>query len=364
MNYNKKSLSLQSVIYLLRGFFLILIFTQCTSVNESFDENSTTNPSTPEEKQKGAHLFGKIDSNNLQPLVNNNYNWITLVSWSDQEDIDSPHLAYYRGDSIEMARRDSMWKNQIDLAHDAGFKVFFKPHVWISKPSDGKWRSDIFPTNEANWEQWKSDYREFILYYANIAQKNKVELFCIGTELSRLTTEKADFWKTIIKEVRSIYTGKITYAANWYREYEKISFWKDLDYIGIQAYFPLVKNEYPTVEQISKGWNKYIGTIESISKKYNRTVLFTEMGYKSTADSAVEPWLWIEKSPEKDKTLSIETQANCYQAFFDTIWKKEWFTGVHIWQLRSDYIKGRGYSDMDFTPQGKPAEQIIAKGFK
>jgi len=45
---------------------------------------------------------------------------------------------------------------------------------------------------------------------------------------------------------------------------EKITFWDELDYIGIQAYFPLVDNKYPTAEEISKGWNDYFPAMEAI----------------------------------------------------------------------------------------------------
>ncbi len=93
-------------------------------------------------------------------------------------------------------------------------------------------------------------------------------------------------------------------------------------------------------------------------------MLFTEMGYKSTADSAIEPWEWIENTSDKEVAVSFETQANCYEAFFNTIWNKEWFAGVHIWQLRSDYLENSTYGDMDFTPQFKLAERVIAKGFE
>lgn len=344
--------------------FLAFILVQCNTVSDNFDNNSSYTNKTSNDKQKGLHLFGAIDSTNLEQFAKNNFDWITLVTWSYQIDIDSPNLIFARGDSLERLRKDSMWASQIRLVHDAGFKVFFKPHIWIREPSEGKWRSDISTTNEQDWQQWKTDYRDFILFYARIAQKNEVELFCIGTELSRLSVEKTDYWKSLIKEVRSIYTGKLTYAANWYREYEQINFWDQLDYIGIQAYFPLVKNEYPTIEQLSNGWKKHLRTIESIHKKHKRKILFTEMGYKSTANAAIKPWEWIEKSPEQNRIFSTETQANCYQSFFDVVWKKDWMAGVHIWQLRSDFVAGRGRNNLDFTPQGKPAEIIIAKEFE
>jgi len=125
-----------------------------------------------------------------------------------------------------------------------------------------------------------------------------------------------------------------------------------------------VKHEYPTTRQISKAWGKYLPTIKSIHKKYNRKILFTEMGYKSTADSAIKPWEWVENPRDPTKNLSTETQANCYEAFFNTVWEKEWFAGIHIWQLRGNYTAGDEKNDIDFTIQGKPAEQVIARGFE
>ena len=99
-------------------------------------------------------------------------------------------------------------------------------------------------------------------------------------------------------------------------------------------------------------------------KQHHKKILFTELGYKSMKNSAAKPWEWVEYDKSYDGRLSYETQANCYEAFFKTIWSQDWFGGVHIWQMRSDFGKSDGNSDFDFTPQGKPAEMVIRKGFK
>ena len=267
----------------------------------------------PSEKQKGAHVFARFDTTNFEYLKRNNIEWVTLVPWAFQDDFNSAFLSFHRGDTLMLKRRDSSWMRRIERARDAGFKVFVKPHIWLHEPTQGSWRSDIFPDNEADWAIWQERYRDFIFHYASLAEAAGAEMFCIGTELTRLSLEKPEFWKSLIPEIRSIYSGKITYAANWYKEYENLTFWGDLDYIGIQAYFPLVKNEYPSVQQISEGWKKYIPKLESIHKKYNRQILFTELGYKSTSDSAVDPWTWIEdpasqNKPSRSKPKPIATR--------------------------------------------------------
>lgn len=350
--------------YLLSYFFPLLMATGILHFSKCDSRESITPAYAFESKQKGMHVFGRIDSSNIKPLIQNNFNWITIVPFSSQEDYNSPSLNIRPPSKRRASRRDSAWIAQIELVQSQGFKVFLKPHVWIHDPSNGKWRSDIYPDNDANWELWKDSYREFIFRYAKIAETTKAEMFCIGTEFTKLTSEKSEFWENLINDVRKIYSGKITYAANWYDEYEKITFWEQLDYIGVQAYFPLAKKDHPSTEEISQGWGKYISKLDAISQEHQRKIIFTEMGYKSTACSAQKPWEWISYEEEDQRTLSDETQVNCYQAFFDTIWKREWMAGVHLWQWNTRFKKGIGKTDLDFTPQEKPAQETIANGFK
>jgi len=340
------------------------LLSSCQLVNEKKEIYPSGAMTKTLEKQKGAHVFRLKDTTNLEFLHRNNIEWVTLVPWGFQDDFDSPDLGHHHGDSLEILRRDSSWVQRLERVHNAGLKVFLKPHVWLHSPSDGKWRSDIFPTTEQDWELWKEKYREFILRYARVAERGKVEMFCIGTEFTELTKEYPEFWRKLIEEVRTVYSGKLTYAANWYKEYEQIAFWHDLDYIGVQAYFPLTKKQNPSIEQLSKGWEEYTSTLQSLAEKHQRKILFTEMGYKSTKDSAIEPWTWIEESNLDSTNVSMETQAHCYQAFYSTIWPQKWFAGVHIWQYNTAYENGyRSLINQDFTPQGKPTEKIIAQGF-
>jgi len=167
-------------------------------------------------------------------------------------------------------------------------------------------------------------------------------MFCVGTEFTRLSIEKPDYWRSLIREVKSVYSGKITYAANWYKEYEE---------------------ENPEVVELSEGWKKHLPAIKSVQERYNRKVLFTEMGYKSASDGAIKPWEWIDYSSDHSCIYSLETQANCYQAFFESVWGQDWFAGVHLWQFRGDFKDRKGKINVDFNPQGKPAEGVITKGF-
>ncbi len=317
-----------------------------------------------EQKQRGAHVFGRIDTSNFDFLTRNNIDWVTLVPYASQEDYDSPEVRHNRRNRGNSQERDSLYVERINSIQAAGFKVFLKPHVWMHEPTNGKWRSDIFPTSDENWKKWSESYMEFILRYARIAEFSGAQMFCIGAEFTRLTLEKPEYWDRLIKEVRGIYKGRITYAANWYEEYENIGFWGELDYIGIQAYFPLVDHDSPNVQEISEGWTRHLSSIEAIHKKYRKQVVFTEVGYKSTVDAATEPWVWIDYGNDYTVPASYETQSNSYRAFFEKVWPQNWFQGAHIWQLRGDLSERRSpNTDYDFTPLGKEAEQVIREGY-
>lgn len=350
-------------LYSFAIFFVLLasmIFFSLTQMEKKTGESTFTSS----KKQKGAHVFGRMDTSRLQFFKETNIEWITIVPWGFQENHDSPSVSHTRRGPEEQARRDSMYLNNIKLLRADGFKVFIKPHIWMHTPYEEKWRSDIYPTSDKNWELWKETYRDFILRYANIAEQGKAEMFCIGTELTRLTLEKTAYWKELIQEIRTVFSGELTYAANWYKEYENITFWEDLDYIGIQTYFPLTEKKHPTVKEVSEGWKKYMPKLKSIHKKYDRKILFTEMGYKSTGNCAMKPWEWIDYSDDRQNEYSPESQANCYRAFFETVWDEKWFAGVHLWQYRYDHVVEEHEKNLDFTPQGKPANEIIANGFK
>ena len=110
-----------------------------------------------------------------------------------------------------------------------------------------QWRGDFNPSNPDAWFQ---SYTQFITHYARIAQEEGVEGFVMGTEFKTLTTNRAHDarWNAVIAAVRAMYTGILTYAANATfpaDEFVGVSFWNQLDLIGLDAYFNLTASTRP-----------------------------------------------------------------------------------------------------------------------
>lgn len=347
----------KTILLLLILFSLVILFLGLNSNGASL---------IVKERQRGVSWVAGHESvlkEDFLPLVKNHVNWIVQTPFGWQREFNSPAIRMATDGRVMWGERDAGLEITTRLAKQLGIKTLLKPHIWMRPSSTGKWRSDIEMGSEEDWQSWFEDYRKFILHYAKFAQKNGIEALCIGTELHQTAVKREKEWREIISEIRQVYDGKLTYAANWYREFEEIKFWNELDFIGIQAYFPLAKKENPTLEELKSGWLSHMEAIEEVSKKYNIPVVFTEIGYRSDANAAIRPWEWpARRSREMASGQDLQTQANCYEAFFQVFWGKEWVAGAYFWKW---FPKRRNsdHHDKRFTPQGKPAEQVMAKWY-
>jgi hypothetical protein len=375
--YKKRGLDIMFKRLLLRVVmpFLIIIMgynvTVYNNTNERFNyqwDYSIENKSSVSKdlyakdgKHRGMSVFGwgrRGVTKPLDTLVTNNVEWVAVVPFTYQENETTKEMTMPRNFG-QWSRRDSVFIKSINDIHDKNMHVMLKPHLWMS---DG-WRSNITLNSDAEWETWFASYRANMLHYAKMAKDFNVELLCIGTELKTSLKKQPKQWITLVKEIKEIYSGKLTYAANWDGEYDNIDFWNQLDYIGIQAYFPLTKIKNPDLEAIKNGWDRHITMLESLSEKHNKPILFTEIGYRSDASSTIKPWEWSEYTGVLTKKKSNETQLLAYEAMFSKLWSKDWFMGTYIWEWDTRTKPNSKSTDLNFSPRFKPAQNNIAKWY-
>ena len=321
-----------------------------------------------EPKSRGVCWVGgrtPVEEADFLPLVENHVSWIVQTPFGWQPKHDSPELRFItQSNHVFWGETDVGLETTTRLAKQFGIKTLLKPHIWLRRSSNGKWRADIEMKSEAEWQIWFQNYTKFMLHHTNLAQQNGIEALCIGTELSKTTVHREKDWRRIIGEVRKVYDGKLTYSANWYREFEQITFWDELDFIGVQAYFPLSDKEQPTVEELKLGWKAHLDAIEKVHRRFKKPVLFTEAGYRSTTDAAVRPWEWGRPRLAPSTDAELATQANCYEALFQSVWHKSWFAGAFIWKWFPKLPGGSTTQVADsFSPQNKPAEKVMAKWY-
>ncbi|NKB71357.1 MAG: hypothetical protein GKR89_30145 [Candidatus Latescibacteria bacterium] len=278
--------------------------------------------------------------------------WIALNPMGHQQTYNDPNIY------LEANPPDAHLRQAIIEARQLGLGVMLKPHIWLQDRSREEWRGAIGMDSADAWERWFASYQRFIVHYARIAADTQVDLFCIGTELARTSREHPDAWRRLIAHIRTLYSGPLVYAANWWEEYEEISFWDALDYIGVNAFFPLSQRARPPLTLLRRNAGDLAQRLAAVAWRFNRPLIFTEVGFKSVPGTSVQPWAWTRQF----QAVDLEAQARCYQAILSTFWEQPWFYGMYWWRWYSDPRRG-GSHDSDFTPQNKPAEKILTQWY-
>jgi hypothetical protein len=242
------------------------------------------------------------------------------------------------------------WTRPIREAHALGLKICIKPHLayWRSGFS---WRGEISFDTDEHWARFWRGYRNWMLTIVTACAA--ADAIVIGTELDRTLAHEEE-WRTLIADVRKVYKGPITYAANW-SDYRRVSFWDALDVIGIQGYFPVAETENPTEADIRSGWKKVIAELRSYSIDHDRNVVFTELGYNQSYTAAAEPWNY---RVDDDGARAI--QELCWRAAFDAINSEPRVVGALLWKW-FPYPRPVGRNFQLATPRIMP---IIAEAWQ
>ena len=296
----------------------------------------------------------KVTQEHIDPVINVKANYAAVMPFGFIRSLSEPNVVF-NTDRQWFGETRTGAKQYTQLLKKNGIKVMIKPQLWVWR---GEFTGAIKMESEEAWQKLEKTYEDFILTYAKLAQEVNAAVYCIGTELEAFVKNRPEFWKQLIVKVKSIYSGKLTYAANW-DEYTRTPFWAELDYIGVDAYFPLSEAKNPTKTQMSKGWQKWKMQLETISKKKNKPILFTEFGYRSMDYTAKKPWL-VDRG---EMDVNLNAQAEATQVVFDEFWKEDWFAGGFIWKWFIKHEKSGGTDDNRFTPQNKPAEDVIRNNY-
>ena len=272
--------------------------------------------------------------------------------------------------------------------HDNGIRVLFKPCLTTL---DGSWMGLVkFPDVAGSsqiagiekndyWKRWFASFTEAAKYFASLAQTVGMDAMIIGAEYFGTEGQNV-YWETVIREVRSLYDGPITYEFTpaSRKEYD-LKWFEKLDFLSYSYYPPACPpncepldpavnagaKDVPhyTVEQMQAYLSSRKQKIESISQRFdNMPIAFTEFGTRSAHGCAMQPFnfLW-------DTTYDGQEQANYMEAGFRTFWEVPQWMGFFWWkwdetQDRPHYKDPKG--DKGFTIQGKPAEDVMRRWLK
>ena len=255
---------------------------------------------------------------------------------------------YYQPRRVELATIQPL-----RLARQQGMTAFLKPHLAYWGSGFG-WRGEITFDRPEQWERFFAGYRDFILHQARCAQQADAQVFAVGTELDR-TLVHEDRWRQLIAEVRGVYDGKLTYAANW-DDVHRVGFWDALDYVGVQAYFPLSGAAAPSDAQLTRAWRGLVDRFAALSRQHGRPVLLTELGYAVSEAAADQPWA---DHAVGDSAAGAELKLRCMRIALAAIEDQPHLAGVYLWKWFPDNRE----QNREFTLQYDAMRHVIAEAW-
>lgn len=318
------------------------------------------------------------------------------------------------------------YKRLIDYIRSKGMTVGLRPIFFVVKPdgtfpyterqSDGSmktwWHGNIQP---ADPNRWFESFKQFLDIYLLIGRLNKVEEFTIGAELYSMTVGIEDQWREqpygfpgkwlqllrysrskLAPGTRMMYdinftddrastNGDLTAVGGelerWrYRIVDLanpedpmereiwenlVTFWKELDAIGIDMYRSLaskndiIPREYsdlvPFLRRRSDEYANQVDTtlaeIESVTEQM-QYMIFKEVGYRSVDRGFIDPFAYETGAGN----YNDDHMAGAFQALFESFWQPRfpWFQGASFWDVSVAPSRNGGAGDTGFSPIGKP----------
>jgi hypothetical protein len=288
----------------------------------------------------------------IDDLADMGCTWINLPVSAYQETARSESISLEKGDAPSEA--DIL--RIMARAKTRGMGIMMMPTVLLRHPGTKEWRGVI---NPPNWDNWFASYRKFITSMAILAQQGNADIFVVGSEL--LSTESyRERWIETIDVIKNEFNGKLTYSANW-DHYTAVTFWDQLDYVGMNNYYELSKKEGATVEELNQAWGPIQKNILAFAARQKKPFLFTEVGWHNLANTLKEPWNYVAKGD-----INLKEQERAYESFVGT-WSrvpKERFMGAFIWEWDPKLKVVNGvFPHGAYSLQGTPALEVVKKWF-
>lgn len=291
----------------------------------------------------------------LRKLRDTGSEWIALSFFTYQPTVHSTEIPFDYGHT--MTDRDIEFA--VKQAKEMGLKVCLKPVV---NSADGIWRAHIgFPEEEGAepyWEAWFRSYGNFLAHYAELAEELGCEMLCVGCEMLR-TEKQSARWRELIRRIRGIYGGLITYNANHGKE-EGIDWFDEVDVIGTSAYYPVAKKPGESEEAMIKRWLPVRDKLKRLHERFGKPVAFAEIGCRSARGCATMPWDFS----HTELPASEEEQANFYRSVLKVFWEEPWFAGFFWWDWSVRlYPLEEAARNVGFDIYGKRAESVVREWY-
>jgi hypothetical protein len=237
----------------------------------------------------------------------------------------------------------------VDEATKRGLRVMLRPLLDQGSLAPG-WRGLIKP---ANRDKWFSSLERFLEPYLRMANDSEVTSFTLGSELGSM--ERDPHWADVVRLARSLFSGELSYSANWDRLLSGVDM--PVDTVGLDTYFPLATlSNDATVEEIKAGWNAWLDKLLTYPSVARAPI--HEVGIAAQKGAYAHPWA------QTNDPFDFEVQRRWYAAVCAVV-RERHMRGVYFWALEfhQDFTLNSPDVSNAFSVVNRPAENEIRACF-
>lgn len=270
---------------------------------------------------------------------------------------------------VDSATSDLAVAAAVAAAREAGLGVTLAL-VPVSAPT-GSFADSFAVFEDEDWEGFFDGYEPLVRHYALFAELLGCDALSLGEGLmdasrtapqtgsrdASLRALKLERWRTLIAGARAVFGGALTYSATLPTEAERIGFWPELDFLGLNV-FPTqfaTTPDPPTDDAIRYTWDFALSRADGLARLHGRRAFVTAIGFPSASGA------WLRASVPQG-TRDEEAQRRALGGLADVLDTSELerVSAVHLYAWLADPA-GPPDTDRGFSPQGKAAEAELPR---
>ena len=242
----------------------------------------------------------------------------------------------------------------VQEAADRGLRVSLRPvlneEVLVAEDPNA-WRGSIEPTDPA---RWLASYTAVIRPYAEIADRDSVATFVIGTELQSLEEEPG--WKGVVTTLQAAFPGELRYSMA-YNDFVHNARQAPALPAMLDAYPPMPLDDDASVDEVTAAWRLWL---VQIAADLRPTLVLSEVGIAAQDGAFRHPATWGSDA----HALNLQVQRTWYESVCRAAQDLD-LAGLYWWYLNFDTDPAAAQPTpldrMGFV--GRPAEQAIRDCF-
>ncbi len=292
----------------------------------------------------------RMAQQSLQRIASLSSNAIAIIPYTFMRD---PKIAA----PIPIAQRAGQENDEASVrthydAQQLGIHTLLKPQIWLHK----SWPGEIEMDSPENWDAFFRYYTNWISHYALLAEIHQFDIICIGVEMTETALQKPDEWRKLIRKIRAIYSGPITYGSNWGKEFETLTFWEDLDYMAVSCYYPFINKKNISEQNLKSAFSDILKKLKKVQQANQRPLLLTEIGFRNIT----HPWTLPHAEPD-GRPENPAHQEVAYRVVLESLKEADFISGMFWWK----YPANLTYKNTNaFSPLRLPAEATLERFFR